>query len=388
MEKIDIIRKSKRKIIVAMLILICLALICIGFVAYKLKDRVVREALDMQKLLVNNEQEEGQYVKITLDRLPVQMRCNREKDNQLYFVTDVNGYLYIVNMSSDANARILKSYNRETGRLDTPYELKGTITVLDSSTKKIAIGSSYIGIAGTKITEENFADYFDSFYIKANAVSDRELELLKCVTLVGVLCLIFAFGHCLPRLIKLARGDLGIYDEENMRKVLSKYVPTGESLIAGICAMAHRVDVKYIFRNCVYKEGILTPSVNTPAFKLHKFNAKGFEMYVGVTEKHLIICECEPCQYYYTVENLPAFGDIVGEEILYPVEAKDIGHCLALEDINGGSIKRIRGGSMRYVLNFINANKLKFTVKKSTFIEMPHHQEYQKIIISSLYNKK
>ena len=48
-----------------------------------------------------------------------------------------------------------------------------------------------------------------------------------------------------------------IFDEENMRRVFGRYLPDGETLLAGIHAVAKEMEMDEFFGNCEIKNGIL-----------------------------------------------------------------------------------------------------------------------------------
>ena len=67
-----------------------------------------------------------------------------------------------------------------------------------------------------------------------------------------------------------------IFNEANMQQALEKYIPNGESLLAGIHALSHETDIKCLLGKCVYSEDRLIPDENGYIISLKTEVAKIF----------------------------------------------------------------------------------------------------------------
>lgn len=50
-----------------------------------------------------------------------------------------------------------------------------------------------------------------------------------------------------------------IFDETNMRRILGKHIPEGETLLAGIHGISQEVQIRGIFGKCIRTEDKLIP---------------------------------------------------------------------------------------------------------------------------------
>ena len=69
------------------------------------------------------------------------------------------------------------------------------------------------------------------------------VTLYKISALLGVFFLVLALGYILPAIVKVSKGEFGIFDEENMMKALKKYLPDGETLTEGIYCVGIQTEI-------------------------------------------------------------------------------------------------------------------------------------------------
>lgn len=388
MDKKQIISKTKRKILTIMLIYLCIAAVCFGivFIPKLFNDSKQEEAMDLQTLLLDNKEPEGQYVKIEIDTVPVEIIPLNTEEYPLYTVTDINDKIYIAELSDETNNKIWDHYNSETGKFDSVYELKGIVQPLDDTTQRIIINNSYRVIRGVELTADNYSKYLDSFYIKDNAVSDRSVTFYKCVGLVGVFFIVLALGYGLPNLIKISKSNFGIYDEERMRKTLEKYIPDGENLEVGILAIGQGICITTVYGHCEYKDGMLVPCAEDSLLSVHKNKFSKYEIYVGITEKHLIISECEPCKYFYEFNPITKAEGFDVKEVRSTINPEDIGHCIALDDIKKRLILPAFAGATKCSFILKNGNTIDFLIQKDTYIHMPNHKTSHEMMNKRFYS--
>ncbi|MCI8617079.1 MAG: hypothetical protein HFJ60_02330 [Clostridia bacterium] len=153
-------------------------------------------------LVADGNEKERQYVKLDTNSLPILLATNPEKDNYIYYMTDINKNIYIVRLSNETFRKIIEMYNEETGMLNSTYQLKGITNNIDEQTKRLAIMNSYKVVGNKEIDNNNFSEYFGDLYIEEKNVSSRTVTLYTILALTGLFFLIIAFGYLLPSILK------------------------------------------------------------------------------------------------------------------------------------------------------------------------------------------
>lgn len=143
----------------------------------------------------------------------------------------------------------------------------------------------------------------------------------------------------------------GIFDEGRMLQVLGSCIPEGEALSAGIHGITLQVNKK---------------------------KTSWFDVYIGVTDHHLLVAECE--ERKYLTAAYPMLPD------LRKTVAEDIGVCFPLADIQSCEIKNSIMGAVNCSIAFKDGGFLKLQLPKRGGLgkAMPHHAEYREKIISRL----
>ncbi len=200
--EIEKILKPKNKIMTLFIIYLTIALVCIGGVFYQKFASEEEEILDLSELVADENKKERQYVKLDTKSLPVLLATNPEKDNYIYYMTDINENIYIVRLSNETFRKIIEMYNEETGMLNSTYQLKGITNNIDEQTKRLAIMNSYKVVGNKEIDNNNFSEYFGDLYIEEKNVSSRTVTLYTILALTGLFFLIIAFGYLLPSILK------------------------------------------------------------------------------------------------------------------------------------------------------------------------------------------
>lgn len=383
MEEKDMILKAKKKLIFLLLIYLVIAFACIGFVFFMKFSNEQGEASKLSELVLNDNVEEGQYVKLDIDTLPVLMMPASEKDSQFYYVTDVNNHIYIVSLSDKSFKSIVGTLDQETGKLHSAYQLKGTINNIDKSIKALALSNSFKVFKNNELNSDNFSEYLDEFYINENFVSERVVTLYKSIALIGVFFLVLAFGYVVPAMIKVNKGDF-VFDEKTMMQSLGKYIPDRETLIAGIHGVGLETKVKQVFGKCICIEDKLIPSERGTTLEVIKSKYSTFDVYVGITQNYLILSECEVYKHYYEFNDNPDLGDAAVEEIDACIPLEDIGTCFPFAEIQSCVIKNAWMGAVNCSITMKNGTILKLLLPKEGGLGMPHHAEYREAIIRHL----
>lgn len=177
-----------------------------------------------------------------------------------------------------------------------------------------------------------------------------------------------------------------IFSETNMRRILEKYIPDGETLLAGIHAVSKEANIMGIFRKCSRTEDRLIPNANGGAIALNKKKYSTYDIYLGITQSALIISECEKNSYLYQFDDAPNAGEADIQEVSSDLFFTDIGTCFPLTEIQSCEIKKGWMGSVKCFITMKNGSYFKLMLPKLGGLSqgMPHHKEYRETIISRL----
>ena len=228
-------------------------------------------------------------------------------------------------------------------------------------------------------------------------VEESLVSISKIIVLVGVFFLVLAFGHVLPMLIagKKNKGGMqttdssDILNEANMRRALEKYIPDGETVIAGIHAIAKESSITCVFGECVLTDSKLLANKEGKTVSVSKTKYSTYDLYIGITQQSFVVADCEEYRYYYEFDKTPVKNDadikIVTEDILL----KDFGKCFSLEDVQSCNVKKGMAGSLNCVITMKNGSYFKLMLPKTGGLGggMPHHEEYRDVIIARLSGK-
>ena len=234
------------------------------------------------------------------------------------------------------------------------------------------------------------AAYFIFMSRSGAVVGKWTADICKVLVLIGIFFLVVDFGHLLPNLIsgkngKANTGDVAIFSETNMRKVLEKYIPDGETLLAGIHAISKETVIKVIFGNCARTGNGLVPHENGGVI-VNKEKYAGYDVYLGITQYSLVITECERNRYYYQFDDIPSLSGEGIQEVTSDILFTDIGKCFSLADIQSCEIKNGWMGSVKCFIKMKNGSYFKLMFPKFGGVGggMPHHTQYREAIIERL----
>ncbi|MCI8553589.1 MAG: hypothetical protein HFJ80_01420 [Clostridiales bacterium] len=177
-----------------------------------------------------------------------------------------------------------------------------------------------------------------------------------------------------------------IFDETSMRRALGAYIPDGETLLAGIHAIAKETNVTGVFGKCVRTENGLFPDENGGVIALNKKKYAACDIYLGLTSSSLVLAECERNAYLYQFEEEPNVSRADIQEVTAPLFFADIGTCFPLTDIQRCEIKKGWMGSVKCLLTMKNGSYFRLLLPKPGGLGggMPHHAEYRGAIIARL----
>ncbi|MCI9106393.1 MAG: hypothetical protein HFG57_10650 [Lachnospiraceae bacterium] len=177
-----------------------------------------------------------------------------------------------------------------------------------------------------------------------------------------------------------------IFDETNMRRILGKHIPEGETLLAGIHGISQEVQIRGIFGKCIRTEDKLIPDEKGGVIALDKRAYSTHDVYIGITQHSLVIAGCERNQYLYQFGDVPDGIGMDVQEITSELFLADIGTRFSLADIQSCKYKKGWMGSVKCFLTMKNGSYFKLIFPKLGGLGkgMPHHAEYREAIIQRL----
>ena len=226
-------------------------------------------------------------------------------------------------------------------------------------------------------------------------VNPRVVTISKIIVMTGILFLVLAFGHLLPVLISHKKRDLGeggeyamseIFDEKRMRQQFAQYLPAGETVRAGIHAIAKESTVRGIFSGCILDDLTLFPSERGETIKVQKSKQSTYDVYIGITSYYLLIVECEEYMHLYDFEADIGSRAVAVTEVREETSLKDLGICYPLDEIQRCEVKKGWMGSIKCNLTMKNGDTFKLLLPKLGGLGggMPHHTQYRDQIIACL----
>lgn len=198
-------QKNLKQLIILFIVFLIIGISCVSIVFYnKYKDDNVTSLNITETDLTGNE-EEGQNVKLEFDSLPLMLMPNKNKEETYYYINDINNHKYIINLSSETFIEITDTLNLNTGKLNKPFELKGTLKIIDKELKDLVLINRDKIFKSEELTSDNLSTYLGEFYIKDSSVTNRTVTIYIISALIGVFFLILGFLYILPNIIKVKK---------------------------------------------------------------------------------------------------------------------------------------------------------------------------------------
>ncbi|MCI9297256.1 MAG: hypothetical protein HFI10_07400 [Lachnospiraceae bacterium] len=180
----------------------------------------------------------------------------------------------------------------------------------------------------------------------------------------------------------------GIFDENRMMQAFKRYLPAGETVLAGIHGIGLESEIREVFGTCFYDEegGRIIPDENGGLLEVKKSKYSKWDVYIGVTAHSLILAECEVYRHLYEFDNNPDMRGAAVREIDTCVRLEDIGNCFSFEEIGNCVIKNAWMGAVNCTVTLKNGGVIKLQLPKRGGIGngMPHHAEYREKILAAL----
>lgn len=374
----DAIRKAKGRYIRGILLCLLGAAACVAVILFQAKRVQPRDDSELTEL--TDASAEGDYVALELQEIPVLMTTQSDDEkHRFYYVTATDEKVWLVWMNTQTQEELMDTWDQSTGKLSEPYQITGTLRLIDEGLQNGAIANAYKVFYNEELTADNFADYLGTYYIEDSRVTAGNLDGYKSLALFALLLIVVAVGYLLPALLKVCKGNFGIRDEQNMRKKLDPYVPAGETLLAAVHVISLKKITRQVYAGCRYTEDALIPDANGQTLLIEKSKHATHDMYIGMTKNNLIVKEAEECNHAYRVSEVDMPG---AKPISAPVKNDCMGTCFPLELVSKCSITSATGkGMLKCTMELSDGSLFQFKLAKKAGPGMPHHeQDRQKLL--------
>lgn len=191
------------------------------------------------------------------------------------------------------------------------------------------------------------------------------------------------------------------FNEVRMLQFLSRCLPDGETIIAGIHGLGLEMEIKQIFVKCILEEDVVVPDENGTVLLVDKSKYAKHDVYIGISQNYLLLAECEDFRHLYEVTDLVELGDETFDQLIAraaqeplqtPVSLEEMGRCFPLSAISDCAIEKAWMGAIKCTIAMDDGSRLKILLPKLGGLGkgMPHHKEYRDAIIACLekYHKE
>jgi len=163
-----------------------------------------------------------------------------------------------------------------------------------------------------------------------------------------------------------------------MNEIMGMFCPEGETVITAAYGVGKKTEIYQYFGGCMNVGDKLIPADTDNIIKVFKMKVCTYDLYIGYTEKSLIISECDMATtYYYDFDNItdPILTGV--KRLEKEITHKSIGKVFPLESIQSFEVKKGWFGSLNCVLKLNNGTFFKFMLAKRAGVggQMPDHMQ-------------
>lgn len=179
---------------------------------------------------------------------------------------------------------------------------------------------------------------------------------------------------------------MGVFDEKRMFEALNPLLPDGETFSAAIYAAGKEMRVKYLFRNCSIDDDLLIPDDSSPLIEITKGKLSVFDAYIGISQRYLILEECEENKHFYEFDEAPSADAADADSLTEKLLLRDLKFIFPLEDIVGCDVKNGMMGSVKLTVKMKNGSILKLMIPKRGGLGggLPNQEQNRQKIIDRL----
>lgn len=171
-----------------------------------------------------------------------------------------------------------------------------------------------------------------------------------------------------------------------MKQALSKYLPEGEVLEAGIHGIGLESEIRQVFRKCICDGDKIMPNEHGITLEVSKSKYSKCDVYIGISANYLILAECDIYKHLYEFHENPDTTGVTVREVDHCIRLEDIGNCFALKEIRSCVVKNVWMGAVNCTVTLNNGSVIKLQMPKRGGVGngMSHHAEYRDRILAVL----
>lgn len=242
------------KILLTITIIFILATVAIFIAGFIQENQLKKNPTALGELIKNNEEKEGQYVKLNMAYVPYAFAEEKiegtDKVYYYYFAWDAEDYMYIVRLTDKTYEHIESLKKEDSDKIE--YEFKGYTFRTLPDLKKLAIEGANEIFEEKTINSSNFSDYFGTVYIDETEVptnSSGDPTFYGIGFCVGIFALMFGIIYFSrmrgtisarknPELMQELRDELASLNDNQFGKLkvylTSKYIIGKASAVIAI----------------------------------------------------------------------------------------------------------------------------------------------------------
>ena len=217
------------------------------------------------------------------------------------------------------------------------------------------------------------------------AADERLVNISKIFVLAGIFFLVLAFGYILPALIAQSKKKDDLQENKSdiaMRQALEKYIPDGETMLAGVRAVAKESSAICSFGECVIADDKIAADKNGKTVTITKKKYSAYDIYLGITQYSFVVADCQPNRYMYEFNKDSVKSETDIQTVTEDILLKDVGKCFRLADIQSCKVKNGFGGSVNCVVTMKNGSCFKLMFPGIS--EGSRYEEYRDAIVARL----
>lgn len=158
-------KKNTQKLLYFGISILIVVISIFGVVFYSTKAKGNIKPISYNDLIIKEIDKNNDYVSLEITDLPYQIAETTVNYSYIkyYILRDENNYLYVAKLSDKTYKKIESEYKKNNGKF--LYNLTGYIYKTPDDLKNIIMDTYNENSTNTKITEDNFSNYFGSTYL-------------------------------------------------------------------------------------------------------------------------------------------------------------------------------------------------------------------------------
>ena len=218
-----IIKFNNKKLIVLTVCIIIALISAYGYKVFEKKSKTPdTQPVSYNDLIASGNDKSNMYVSVDIADIPYQI-AQREVNYsyiKYYILYDQNDCMYLAELSDETYNRINDRYKENKDNFS--YTLTGYIYETPKDLKEVIIDVFNESITSTKISTDNFADYFGSTYFDDKYTKyTTQTAILEIIAIVSAIAGVIFFAQCIIYIVN-TKKTLSKIDKEELESELSK----------------------------------------------------------------------------------------------------------------------------------------------------------------------